>query len=218
MSTRDSDRGSHDERQLRPREARPVVARWIDDVFYYGFTQVVLLGLLALWTVIQTPYVDLAVKTGVVVAAPVTMFAIGTFRSGLVSVGRPWPRLDGARLRTGEGYQAYVTRAVYVSATLLGATYGGALVALVVDSVPVAVPVAAVLAVALVALFPHLTAPGDRRRTARGGVYLACFGVAFALSSPLDVSVGDPFVLVYFLILAALAAFDLSDRGWRNTT
>jgi hypothetical protein len=218
MSMRDSGPGSHDERQLRPRETQSTVARWIDDVCYYGFTQVVVLGLLALWTVLQTPYVDLAVKTGVVVAAPVTMVAIGTLRSGLVSVGRPWPRLDGSRLGTGEGYQAYVTRAVYVSATLLGATYGGALVALAADSVLVAIPVAVVVAVTLVALFPHLTAPGNRRRVARGGVYLACFGLAFALSTPLDVSVGDPFVVVYFLVFVALAAFDLSARGWRNAT
>ena len=217
MSTRDPDPGSHDWRQPTPRREQPTLSRWIDDVFYYGFAQVALLGLLALWTVLQTPFVDLAVKTSAVVAGPATMLTIGTLRSGLVSVGRPWPRLDGSRLGTGEGYQAYVTRTVYVSATLLSATYGGALVALVVGSSLAGVPVAAALAVGTTALLPHLTAPGRRRRLARGGFYVVGVGLAFSLSSPLDVSVGDPFVLTYFVALAALAAFDLSDRGWRNT-
>jgi hypothetical protein len=217
MSTEDSDLDSHDRRQLTPRREQPPLARWIDDVFYYGFTQVVLLGLLALWTVIQTPFVDLAVKTSVVVAGPATMLTIGTLRSGVVSVGRPWPRLDGSRLGTGEGYQAYVTRAVYVSTTLLCATYGGALVALGTGSNLAGVPVAAALAVGTTALFPHLTAPGRRRWLARGGFYAAGFGLAFALSSPLDPTVGDPFVITYFVALAVLAGFDLSDRGWRNT-
>jgi hypothetical protein len=216
MSVPDSDLSSHDERQLRRPTERSTVARWLDDVFYYGVAQVLLLGLLALWTVLQTPYVDLSVKSAVVIAAPVIVLAVGTLRSGVVTVGRPWPRIDGSRLGTGEGYQAYVTRAAYLSATLLGATYGGAFVSLATDSVLVGSAVAGVVAAVLVALFPHLTAPGRYRRLGRAAVYLAGFGVAFALSSPLDTSVGDPFVLVYFLILGALAAFDLSARGWRN--
>jgi hypothetical protein len=218
MSAYDPDGPSHDERQLADRPERSTLARWIDDVCYDGFLQVVVLGLPALWVVLQTPFVDLHVKSAVVVAAPATMLTLGTLRSGVVTVGRPWPRLDGSRLGTGEGYQAYVTRTVYVSATLLGATYGGASVSLATGSVLVGLPVAAALAVALVAAFPHLTAPGRRRRLGRAGVYLAGFGVAFALSTPLDVSVGDPFVLVYFAGFGVLAAFDLSARGWRNTT
>ena len=217
MSTGPSGYETHDERQLRPREGDSTLARWIDDVCYHGFIQVVLLGLLALWTVIQTPFIDLVVKTSVVVAVPATMLAIGTLRSGVVSVGRPWPRLSGARLGTGEGYQAYITRTAYVSATLLGATYGGALAALVTGRVLVAIPVSLALAVGVTALFPSLTRPGRGPRFARAGVYAVGFGVAFALSSPLDVSVGDPFVVVYFLVLTLLAAFDLSSRGWRNT-
>jgi hypothetical protein len=218
MHTHDSEQATHDERQLVARPERSVLARWIDDVCYYGFLQVVVLGLPALWTVLQTPFIDLHVKSTVAVAAPATVLALGTLRSGLVTVGRPWPRLDGSRLGTGEGYQAFVTRAVYVSATLLGATYGAASVALATGSILVGLPVAATLAVALVALFPHLTAPGRRRRLGRAGVYLAGFGVAFALSAPLDVSVGDPVVLLYFGVFGVLAAFDLSGRGWRNTT
>lgn len=216
MSTRTPGLETNDERQLSPRAREPTLARWIDDVFYHGFIQVVLLGLLALWTVIQTPFIDLAVKSCIVVVAPATMLTIGTLRSEVVSVGRPWPQLDGSRLGTGEGYQPYVTRTVYVSATLLGATYGGALVALVSGSVLVGIPVSALLAVSTTALFPYLTAPGSRPRLARGSFYLAGFGLAFALSSPLDVSVGDPFVLTYFLALTLLAAFDLSDRGYRS--
>ena len=217
MPTHHSERAAHDERQLATHGEQSTFARWIDDVCYDGFLQVVVLGLPALWTVLQTPFIDLHVKSAVVVAAPATMLTLGTLRSGILTVGRPWPRLDGSRLGTGEGYQAYVTRTVYVSATLLGATYGGASVSLATGSVLVGLPVAASLAVCLVALFPHLTAPGLRRRLGRAGVYLAGFGVAFALSTPLDVSVGDPFVLLYFGFFAVLAAFDLSGRGWRNT-
>jgi hypothetical protein len=174
------------------------------------------LGLLALWTVLQTPFVDLEVKTAAVVAYPATMLAIGTFRSGVVSAGRPWPTLETRRLGTGEGYPQYLTRAVYVSTALLLGSYGGALAALLTGTLLVAVPVAAVLAVGSVACYPHLTAPGRRRRVARAGYYLSGLGVAFALSTPLDVSVGDPIVAVYFLGLGALALYDLSGRGWRN--
>jgi hypothetical protein len=211
-----TDLGPNDERQLDSRSERSTLARWIDDVLYYGFAQVTGLGLLALWTVLQTPYVDLVVKTAAVVAYPATMLAIGTFRSGVLSAGRPWPRLETRRLGTGEGYQAYLTRAVYVSTALLLGTYGAALVALVADATLIAIPAAAVLAVGSIALFPHLTVPGRRRWVARGAYYLVGLGVAFALSTPLDVSVGDPLTVAYFAVLGVLAAYDLSSRGWRN--
>lgn len=213
-----TDLASNDDRQFAPRTERSTLARWIDDVLYYGFAQVTGLGLLALWTVLQTPFIDVVVKTAAVVAYPATMLAIGTFRCGVVSVGRPWPRLELKRLGTGEGYQAYLTRAVYVSTALLCGTYGGAAAALAVGSTLLAIPVAATLSIGSIALFPHLTAPGRRRQLARAAYYAVGLGVAFVLSTPLDLSVGDPFTLVYFLALAVLAGFDLSDRGWRNVT
>lgn len=60
--------------------------------------------------------------------------------------------------------------------------------------------------------------PGRRRQIARGAYSLVGLdlGVAFALSTPLDVSVGDPLTVAYFAVLGVLAASDLSSRGWRN--
>jgi hypothetical protein len=74
-----------------------------------------------------------------------------------------------------------------------------------------------VLSIGSIALFPHLTAPGRPRRIARGAYYLVGLGVAFVLSTPLDLSIGDPLTVAYFAILGVLAAYDLSGRGWRNT-
>lgn len=209
MSTRERTTADHDDRQLRPREERAGLDRWLYDLYFHGFGQTTFLGLLMLWTVLQTPFLGLEAKTAVVGAWPGAMLAIGTLRSEVVGVGRPWPALTNRKLGVRGGYGAWASRAVYVSATLGLGTYGGVAVAVVTGDVLLAVPVAAVLAVAGVVALPYLHGGSGHARAGRAAYYCLGLGLAFAYSSPLTLSVGDPYVLSYFALLAVGAVYDL---------
>lgn len=207
-------RRSNEERATRPRRESSGFDRLLTGVFY-GVGQLIVLCWPMLWLVFLTPEIGAEVKAAALVAVAVVSGLVGALRSGLLSVGRPWPTLTGAMLSVGTGYSEYLTRSIYLSCTLGLATYVGAFAQLATGSALATVPVAAVVSAAAVAAFPYVRGDAIALRAARLGYYAAALAAVSLGISGLGAAVweipGSSAAL--FLLYVVLALVDTGASG-----
>lgn len=177
------------------------------DLIQGGLAQFALLSAPMLWVVAQTPTYTVEIATAAVVSILLVSFLITLFRSGHVSVGRPWPVLTNERLGTGTGWRAFLTRSTYLSCTLGLATSGGVLAQVASGSFVWNVLVAVLFSIAAVVLLPYLSGDSTRVRIARLGYYV--LGLVAAAALLLFASeLLDPSAAFALLLVCTLAALD----------
>ncbi|MFC5366327.1 hypothetical protein [Salinirubrum litoreum] len=208
MSSSNRDRTAS--RPARPRrdDEKEGIERWIAHVFA-GFAQTTVLGLPALWVVLQTPYIYVEAKTAGIAGYAATILAVGTVRGGYVSVGHPWPTLSASTMAERGGSFQFLRRAALLSGTLMIATYGASVLDIATGSWVLGIVSAAVFGAVGAGLVPHLDR-GERRWTfARAGYYAVGLGLVAATTDPLDRDVGSALSPELFLFLVALCLVDV---------
>lgn len=178
------------------------------DFIQGGLAQFALLAAPMLWVVAQTPTYIVEVATAAGVSFLLVPLLLTLFRGGHVSVGRPWPVLKNRKLGTGTGWQAFLTRSVYLSCTLSLLIYGGVLAQVLGGSYVWNVLAVVVLGVSAVVLLPYLSAESTRMRIARLGYYVLGLLPAIAALLLLESEVFDPTAALALLLVVVLAALD----------
>lgn len=207
-------RRSNEERAARVRREPGAYDRLLSGLFY-AIGQLILLCWPVLWLVFLTPEIGAEVEAAALVAVAVASAFVGALRSGLLSIGRPWPALTGAMLSVGTGYGEYLTRSVYLSCTLGFATYAGAFAQLATGHALATVPVAAVVSAGGVAAFPYLTGDALATRAVRLGYYAVALGLVFVGISGLGAAVREipGSSIAFFLLYVVLALVDTVASG-----
>lgn len=202
---------SNDERTIKPRRELQGADRWLTDVLYYGLWQLMVLGWPMVYLIYQSPVNYVTAKTAAITSVVTIPVCIGLFRGGHLTVGRPWPAITNAKLGTGSGYRAYLTRSVYLSCTLGLATYAGVFLGVATGSAAVTIVIAAAVSTVGIAGFPLLSKRAIRVRIVRLGYYALGLAVVGIGALPLDLRVGDPILgPALFVLLLVLALAD----GW----
>lgn len=176
------------------------------DLIQAGLGQVAFLSLPALWIIAVTPVYTIEIATSAVVSIAAITLLLPLFRGGHLTVGRPWPVLTNRKLGTGTGWQAFLTRIVYLSSTLLLVSYTGVLVELATGLVLLNALVSLGLSCVTTALLPFLSADSTSARRRRVAYCLASFlpmGIVLytALPADIDPTIGLATVLIIGLLL-----------------
>lgn len=175
------------------------------DFIQGGLAQVALLGVPAFWIVIEIQPYTTEVGTAAMVAIVWLSLLITAFRGGYLSVDRPWPTLTNRRFGTA-GWRVFLTRSVFLSATLLVVVHAGVLTQLLVGSFVANVLVVIALSSVALALLPALSTREPRARLARFGYCL--LGVGVAGTGTLATSGSGPSVAFVTALLLVMAAVD----------
>lgn len=189
-----------------------VVGRWLWTSGYQGLAQVFLLSAPVLWLVFRTPRSGGLVKPIVLVLVVVTPLAVGAFREGLLSAGRPWPTITSDSLSFAGGYWAVFSRGVLLNHCLGVAAYGGAAVGLLTASLSAALGTALVLAVGGVAAVPWLTPESAGATVGRFGYAVTSLSLALLVGGVLSGAPRFRTAPAAFVLLAVLSVVDL--RPW----
>ncbi|XVH33547.1 hypothetical protein ACNS7O_18015 (plasmid) [Haloferacaceae archaeon DSL9] len=201
----------NDDRELRPRKKLTGVDRFLTDTIYYGLGQVLLLCAPALWVVFQTPGVGNEATAAASISLLTVPLCIGVFRSDRTPLAN-WPKLTNAKLGTGRGYPVFLTRLVYLSCTILLATYAATLLQLATGSLAAGGLAAVTFSAASLVLLPSLSRTSRRARRFRFGFYIGSLAVAAVGSSAYHPRVGDPIATLVVVGLLALAVLDVRYR------
>jgi hypothetical protein len=178
------------------------------DLIQAGLGQVALFSLPALWIIAATPVYTTEIATSAVVSIATISLLLPLFRGGHLTAGRPWPVLTNRRLGTGTGWQAFLTRIVSLSSTLLFVSYTGVLVELVTDTALLSALVAIGLSYVAIASIPYLSADSRKARLGRLAYCLAgLFPMAVVFSRVPVVDI-DPTIGLVVLSIHGLLIVD----------
>jgi hypothetical protein len=188
------------------------VGRWLWTSGYQGAGQVFLLSAPVMWLVFRSPRADEFLKPIVLVLAVVTPLAVGAFREGHLSAGRPWPSITSDRLSFAGGYWSIFRRGVLLNHVLGVAAYGGAAAGLVTGSFAAALGVGVALARGGVALVPWLSPETGRATVGRAGLASVSLTLALGVGAPLSGDVRFRTAPAAVALLVVLSLVDL--RPW----
>lgn len=178
------------------------------DLIQAGLGQVALFSLPALWIIAVTPVYTTEIATSAVVSIATITLLLPLFRGGHLTVGRVWPVLTNRKLGTGTGWQAFLTRIVYLSSALLFVSYTGVLVELTTGIALLNALVALGLSCVAIALLPFLSADSKsarRRRLAYCLVSLLPMAIVLSRVPPVDI---DPTIGLMTALLVGLLLTD----------
>lgn len=209
---RDPGYGS-EQRRLEPATDDRGLARWYDEVVYYGAWQFVALTVPAVWILFQSPVDRVPVLTGAVLAMVTAPVCVGLARNGYLP-GDGWPAVESIRLGTNTGFRRLFTRGLHLNAVLLAGSFGGTL-ALKVAGTPLALYATVVLTTGVgVATLPRILPQTTVSLAGRGAWYALGYGLAWWLAQPFDTTQGFGSPIVTLPVLVAVAALDLGIGGY----